>query len=145
MRRREASAAEQEERVIPLVQEEIKIGKRTQVTGAVRVRKVVREEEAIVDEPLQTDEVTVKRLPVNEYIDRPRTIRQESGTTIIPVMEEVLEKRLLLREEIHITRKSSTVHRPRRVIVRKEEAFVERKKQGGERERSDEAAVKGGT
>jgi uncharacterized protein (TIGR02271 family) len=122
------NAAVHEQRVLPLAREEVKIGKRRRVTGVTRVKKVVRESVTIADEPLQSDEVVVERVPVNEYIDGPRSVREVRGTTIIPVMEEVVhvEKRLLLKEEVRITRSSRTVHRPQRVVVRREEAIVER-------------------
>jgi hypothetical protein len=50
--------------------------------------------------------------------------------TIVRVMEEVLvvEKKLLLKEELRITKQTKTVRGPRRVIVQSEEALVENRK-----------------
>jgi len=52
--------------------------------------------------------------------------RYEGDTMIIPILEEVLvvEKRLLLREEIRITRRQSVVRDPQEYILRREEATV---------------------
>jgi stress response protein YsnF len=55
-------------------------------------------------------------------------IRTEGDVTIVPVLEEVLvvEKRLLLKEELHIRRgvETETVEVP--VTLRKQRAVVER-------------------
>ena len=53
------------------------------------------------------DDCEVKRVPVRRLIDKPVEPRQEGDTWIVPLVEEVLvvEKRLLLREELHITRR----------------------------------------
>ena len=55
-------------------------------------------------------------------------MRTEEGVTIVPILEEVLfvEKRLVLKEELHIRRRvsSETVEVP--VVLRKERAVVER-------------------
>jgi stress response protein YsnF len=48
---------------------------------------------------------------------------------IIPLLEEVLviEKRLILREEVHIKKRHREVHAPQEVLLRKEEVEIERK------------------
>lgn len=116
-----------EERVVPVVEEELAVGKRMVETGAIRIRKTVREQEAVADEPLLKEEVLVERIPVNRYIETPATVRHEDGVIIVPLMEEVLvvEKRLLLREELHIAKRAQTVRSPQRVALRSEEADVE--------------------
>lgn len=47
---------------------------------------------------------------------------------IVPLLEEVLvvEKRLMLKEELHISKRRTEVHNPQRVILRSEEVTVER-------------------
>jgi len=47
---------------------------------------------------------------------------------IIPVLEEVLvvEKRLMLKEEIHITQHNEEFHRPQHIVLRTEDITVER-------------------
>lgn len=114
--------------VIPVVHEQLKVGKRLRETGTTRIRKIVRHTEEVVDEPLLQDEVKVEHIPINRHVPGPVAVREENGTTIVPVLEEVLvvEKRLLLKEELRITKQSRTVHKPQRVMLRKEEAVVER-------------------
>jgi stress response protein YsnF len=55
-------------------------------------------------------------------------VRLEGNTTIIPVVEEVVvvEKRLILVEEIHITRDSTVRTEEIPVLLRKEHAAIER-------------------
>jgi Domain of unknown function (DUF2382) len=69
------------------------------------------------DAALFKEEIDVQRVPVNRVLDRPVETRVEDGVTIIPVMEERLkvEKQLILREEIRIVKKRTTV-RDRRLI-----------------------------
>jgi len=88
----------------------------------------VREGEEIVDEPLLREEVSVERVPVNRVVDRPVPVRHEGDVMIVPVLEEVLyvEKRLLLKEELRISKRRVEEHAPQRVVLRKEEVIVER-------------------
>jgi len=117
--------------VIPVIAEELEVRKRNVETGGVRVSKVVHEREEVVDEPLFREEVDVERVTINRAVDGPVATRQEGDVTIIPVLEEVLvvEKRLMLKEELRITRRRVEEHRPQRVSLRTEDATVERIKQ----------------
>jgi len=47
---------------------------------------------------------------------------------IVPLLEEVLvvEKRLMLREEVRISKRRNETHRPQTVTLRKEDVNVER-------------------
>jgi stress response protein YsnF len=113
---------------IPVVEERAVIRKRRRITGAVQVRTEVREHDAIVEEPIETEQVSVERVPIDEWVEAAVPVRQEGDTTIISVHEEVIviEKRLKLVEEIHITRQRSTQQAKKRVKLRREEAIVER-------------------
>jgi uncharacterized protein (TIGR02271 family) len=114
--------------VLPVIEEAIEVHTSPVETGRVRVHKIVREREEIVDPPLLRDEVVVERVPINRVIEGPASVRSEEGTLIIPLLEEVLvvEKRLLLKEELRITKRRVETHRPQRVTLRREEAAVER-------------------
>jgi uncharacterized protein (TIGR02271 family) len=114
--------------VVPVIQEQMNIGKRTVETGRVRVRKVVREVEESIDQPLAREEVTVERVPVGKIVDGPQQPRQDGDNWIIPVVEEVLvvEKRLLLKEELHVRKRTVQERHHQRVTLQHEEAVVER-------------------
>ncbi|HZU25874.1 MAG TPA: DUF2382 domain-containing protein [Bryobacteraceae bacterium] len=70
-------------------------------------------------DPLFTEKVHVENVPVNRLVDGPVQVRQEGDVTIIPVVEEVItvQKRLLLKEEIRITRSRTEVREPRRLVL----------------------------
>ena len=124
-----------ESAVIPVIQEELQVAKRVIETGTVRINKSVAEREEIVDEPLVREDFEIERLPVGKVIDKPMEVEYEGDTMLLPVMEEelVVEKRLILKEIIRVTRHKEKIHQPQRVTLRSEEVKVERS--DGEEER----------
>lgn len=121
-------AEEQEVAAIPLVEERVQVTKREVETGRLRVRVSVDAREEQVPVELAHDEVEVRRVPRNQPLASLPSVRIEGNVTVIPVVEEVVvvEKRLMLVEEIHVRRKSvtSTEHVP--VQLRSERAEVDR-------------------
>ncbi len=121
---------------IPVVQEELQVGKRVVDTGrGVRVHKHVTEEVLRIDEALARQGLDIEHVPVNAWVEGPAPVqRQEGNTLVVPVLEEVLivEKRLRLKEEIRITAKSSVHHASERVVLRSEQVSVERFDEGRE-------------
>ncbi|HEY0011389.1 MAG TPA: YsnF/AvaK domain-containing protein [Allosphingosinicella sp.] len=126
-------AEEQEVAVIPLVEEQLEVTKRQVETGRVRVRILVDEREETLPAELVRDAVEVRRVARGVPVTELPTVRLEGGVTIIPVVEEqiVVEKRLVLVEEIHIHRKSETVQETIPVRIRAERAEIEREEAGG--------------
>lgn len=126
---------------LPVAEELVVVRKRRRVTGAVRVATRVREEERLVDEPYDVEEVSVERVPVEgggRWVEAPVPVRQEGLTTVISVHEQVVvtETRLRVVEEVRLTKRPTTKRHKARVMVRREEAVVERLappgKDGGE-------------
>lgn len=113
--------------VVPVIEETAEISKRVVQRGTVRVSKVVSEREEIVPASLAQDEIEIEHIARDQYLDKPAETRREGDTLIIPVMEEVLvvEKRLVLREEIHIRRRTKNVSTEERVKLRREEVRVD--------------------
>jgi uncharacterized protein (TIGR02271 family) len=124
----ERGGHQDEPMVMPVLVEDLDVQKRLVETGKVRITKVVHEREAVVDEPLFHDKVAITRVPMQRVVDGPVPVREENGTTIISVVEEVLvvEKRLMLREEIHIRKQRIETHQPQRITLRSEEVQIER-------------------
>ena len=93
-----------------------------------RVDVKVNTEERLVEQVLERQEVAVTRIPVNRTVDTRPEIRHEGDTMIVPLVEEVLvvEKRLILREELHI--QTRVIQRTENIPVtlRSEEAVVTR-------------------
>ncbi|MEP0548995.1 MAG: YsnF/AvaK domain-containing protein [Rhodothermales bacterium] len=113
---------------VPIVEERLNVSKRVRETGRVRITKHVETRQEVVDEPLLREEVEVERVAVDRYIDAPVPVRSEGDTTIVPVFEEVLvvEKKLLLKEELHITKRRTERRQPQDVTLRSERVEVER-------------------
>jgi uncharacterized protein (TIGR02271 family) len=115
---------------IPVHQEELRVGTRTIDTGGVRVTKSVTEHPIDIDEILRHDELSVTHVPVGRIIDSgdAPVPRQEGDTFIIPVIEEVLvvERRLRIKEEIHITKAQRETRHAETVFLKSEEVSVER-------------------
>ena len=115
-------------KTVPLVEERAVILKRKKVTGAVRVKTVVREDEEVINEPVHSEEIEVERVPVDRWVEAAVPVRQEGDTTIISLHEEVIvvEKRLRVTEEVRITRRQTSRKTSEPVTLRREEAIVER-------------------
>ena len=113
---------------IALVEEEARINKREVVTGRVRIRTRVEEAEETVRGTLDEEVVEVERVPVDRIVDAAPAVRQDGDVTIIPVMEEVLvvEKRLVLKEELHVRRRRTQESVEVPVTLRRERVEVER-------------------
>ncbi|GAB3527443.1 hypothetical protein GCM10027443_04030 [Pontibacter brevis] len=119
----------QQPEMIPVVEEQVRIDKKTVETGSVHVHKDVHEEEVTVDVPTVHEEVSVERVPINEYVDTPPPpVRHEGEVMIIPVLKEelVVVKRLKLVEELHVTKRRHETHENQHITLRKEEVKVSR-------------------
>ncbi len=118
-----------EEIVIPVVAEELSIERQRVKRGTVRVHKRIATREEVVDEPTIREEIHIEHVPVNALVENePPQPRTEGDVFIIPIIEEVLvvERRLLVREEVRISRRRTRVSNPQRVTLRREYVEVER-------------------
>jgi uncharacterized protein (TIGR02271 family) len=112
---------------IPVMEEFLQVEKRNVTTGTVRIDKKIKEEKVDLDVPVEREELKVERVPKNQYIEgTPPAFRQEGNTTIIPVLREVVEKRLLLVEELRLTKRKVKGKEKKTVNLRKEVVTVER-------------------
>ncbi|KAA2238215.1 YsnF/AvaK domain-containing protein [Salinarimonas soli] len=113
---------------IPIVEERATIGKRAVEGGRVRVHSRVEERQELLRETLSHEEVTVERVPIDREVTEAPAIREENGVTIVPVVEEILvvERRLRLKEELHIKKVQRTEEVEVPVTVRSTRATVER-------------------
>jgi stress response protein YsnF len=116
------------EEVVPLIEETASIRKREVVTGRVRVRTVTDTVEEIARAEVQEETVEVTRVPIDRVVDAPPDVRTDDGVMVVPVLEEVVvvEKRLVLKEELHIRRKVEAKPVEVPVSLRKQRAVVER-------------------
>lgn len=114
--------------VIPAVEETVEVERRQVPGDTLRVHKRVHERDEPIDEPILRDEVEIERVPIGQVVATAPQARHEGGTLIIPVLEEVLvvEKRMLLKEEVRITRRRVEDRHREHVQLRSEEVEVER-------------------
>lgn len=116
--------------LVPVIEEALHVDKRTVDQGGYRITKRVSTRRETVDELLRDHQVVVERRPIGltlEGTDIPQQ-RYEGDVLIIPVVEEILviEKRLVLIEEVRVSRTQATHRTPQQVTLRKEEVLIER-------------------
>ncbi len=113
---------------IPVIEEVAAVKKRVVKSGRVRVSKRVLEHEDLIDEPLMREKVTVERVRLDKYVDATPEIRYEGDVMVIPVVQEqiVMQKKLLLREEVRVKKELVEMHEPQTVKLRKETVDVKR-------------------
>lgn len=116
--------------IIPVIEETLSIDKQEFVSGRARVETVTDIVEEIVTSDLEFTTVEIDRVAIGMVVEAMPGIRVEGDVTIIPVVEEtvVFEKRLVLREEIRITRRRAARTDETRHALRKQRAIVSRER-----------------
>jgi uncharacterized protein (TIGR02271 family) len=122
------SPGAEESLVIPVVTEDVTVRKEERVSGRVRITKTVHDREALLEETVQREEVNVERVAINRVVDEVSEQYYEGETLVIPIYTEVLvvEKRLMLAEELRITKQRYEQPVQEHVTLRDEEVKVER-------------------
>jgi uncharacterized protein (TIGR02271 family) len=124
----EDKAGTSQEKVIPVIEETVHVDKKWVETGKVHISKKVSEHDEVIDLPLKHEEVNIERVEVNEFVDSlPPAVRYEGETMIIPVLKEVVVKRVMVVEEIRVTRKEVETRTQQEVNLKKEEVHVKKK------------------
>jgi stress response protein YsnF len=126
--------ANKSKKVVAAVHEALEIGKKVIDHGGYRLTKSIETREVPVDQVLADEHVDVERIKKNQVVssEDPPSIRQEGDTTIVPVLEEVLvvERRLVIKEEIRITRRRAERREQRSVELKSEHIDIERLEPG---------------
>lgn len=123
--------SQQEGLRIPVIEEQLAVGTHIVETGrGVRVHKTVTEQPVTIDERLMREEVDVRHVPVDRFVapEEAPASRYEGDTLVVPILEEVLvvERRLRIKEELHITRVRHEEHYRDTVPLKAERVEVER-------------------
>jgi len=121
---------------IPVVAEQLAVGTRTVDTGrGVRIHKTVVSQPVTIDERLVREEVEIKHVAVDRIVapEEAPTTRHEGDTTIVPILEEVLvvERRVRIKEELHITRIQREETHREAVVLKAEQVSIERFDESG--------------
>ena len=118
--------------ILPLLAEEVSVTRREVDGDTVRVTTVTRERQQPVDEVLTHQRVEIERVPIGRMVDGVPPVREEGDTTILSVVEEVVvvERRLILKEEVRIRRVRVTESHRETVAVREQNAVITRTEAG---------------
>lgn len=116
---------------ISVVEEQLDVGTRVVETGrGVRIHKTVSEQPVIIDERLMRDEIDIQHVPIDRIValEEAPTTRYEGDTLVVPVFEEVLvvERRLRIKEEPHITRIQHEERYQDTILLKAEQVEIER-------------------
>lgn len=133
--------------VIPVIEEELVTGTQEVKTGSIRVHKTVDRIRKTVEMPAVRDVVRVTRVTLNRPVSAMPEMREEGDILIIPVVEEevVIQKRLVLKEEIHVHRRRVRERVSKSVTLDRENAEIEKlDAEGRVVGRSDPAAAREG-
>jgi uncharacterized protein (TIGR02271 family) len=114
------------ETIIPLYEETLSVAKRRVERGRYRIDVRVVEREQSLEQTLERQDVEVERIAVDRVVETAPEIRQEGDVMIIPIVEEevVLVTRLVLREEIHVRKKTTQRTEQFTVKLRAERAEI---------------------
>ena len=123
---------------VPVLEEQAWVEKRFVDTGrGVRIHKTVAEHPIQIDEHLLREQVEVSHVPVDRIVplDQAPATRYEGDTLVVPILEEVLvvERRLRIKEELHITRTRREERHAETVLLKSEQVSVERFDEAGDR------------
>lgn len=115
-----------EQLIVPVLAEQMQVNVQREITGTVRVRKLVHEESAPVSTDGFREMVEMTRVPVNQVVETAESSREVGDMLVIPVYEERVVKQLVLVEEIHVRRRREAFENTASVALRREEVVVER-------------------
>jgi stress response protein YsnF len=108
--------------------EDVTVSRRTVAGDTVRLGTVTRERDHHIDESLSHVQVEVERVPIGRPVTAVPPTREEGDTTILSVVEEiiVIERRFILKEEVHIRRVHVAERHQETVVVREQSVEVSR-------------------
>ena len=116
------------EPTILLHAEDFTVARRSVAADTVRVETTTRTRDHHIDEPLLHTRVQVERVPIGRTVAAVPAVREEGDTTILPVVEEVIvvERRLILKEEVHVRRVQVAERHTETVTTRAQTAEIYR-------------------
>ncbi len=132
-KRTEVEGAFERTEALPVFEEVATVSTRDVVTGRLRVSTHTDTVTEMARSVLDGEDVDVTRVPVGTPVDAAPPVRTEGDVTIIPVLEEVLvvEKRLVLKEEVHVRRRATRDVIETPVTLRRQRVVVERTDDAG--------------
>jgi uncharacterized protein (TIGR02271 family) len=122
-----AEATSAEDVRVPVMEEELVVGKRAEEVGRVHLHKEVVQEQETIPVTLQREEVVVERVPVSGQADVDTTDAFVEQDIDVPVMgeEAVVAKRAVETEEVRLRKQATTEQQEVSDTVRKERVVVD--------------------
>ena len=113
---------------LPLVEEELVVDRKTVSDGRVLVSTHTDTVTDFAEIELREDDIEIERVSFETVVGAVPQVRIEGDVTIIPILEErlLVEKRLVLVEEIRMRRKTTLRTERVEAELRKQTASVER-------------------
>ena len=126
-----------EELRIPIVEETAHVIKRAAITDRVTVRTGAEAHPVTIREQLFRGHVVTTRVPIEREVTEAPPIRTEGEVTIVPIVEErlVVEKRLFLVEELHLTRETALEQVEINEVLRRTRVDIDRDDEPSQQER----------
>lgn len=121
--------SQEETKVIPVIEEVLKVDKKLVETGRIHVRKEIDEEEKQIEIPLMNESYEVEKVKVkNQIFDQVPSIRHEGDVIVIPVIKEVAEIKIRyeVTEEIHLKKNKTITPHKEQVTLKKEKVIIQR-------------------
>lgn len=120
--------SETDELRLPVVEEEVSVGRREIATDHVRVRTIVDDSEQLVSDTLRIEALEIERRPVERAVPAAPAPREEGDATIISLVEErlVVTRQLYVVEEVVVRRVTTREPVSVPVTLRTMRAVVER-------------------
>ncbi|MGI8951929.1 MAG: YsnF/AvaK domain-containing protein [Chitinophagaceae bacterium] len=110
---------------VPVIEEKLHVEKRIVESGKVHISKTVNEHQEQINIPLNHEQINIERIAINKYIEiMPDAVKYEGETMIIPVIREVIEKRILLVEEIRVTKQVIQTQQNQEITLRTEQVHI---------------------
>ena len=108
--------------------EALSVAHRRVETALVRAVRSTHLRDVPIAEELAHEDVEVTRVAIGRVVDAVPPVREEGDTTILPVVEEVLvlERRLVLKEEVHLRRVRTTRIHAQTVQLREQDVTITR-------------------
>ena len=112
---------------VPVLEERLDVGTRPTELGEVRLHKTVELFEQVARQPVLREDVIVERVEMHRELDAPLEPHMDGDWFVVPIMEEVLvvQKRLVLKEEVRIKKRQVTEEYEVREQLRREHLDIE--------------------
>ena len=116
-----------DDRTLELREEELVMRREMQDVGTAHIRTRVEEVPARLEVEAKAEEVEVEHVPVGKVVSERVEPYQDGDTFVVPIYEEqlVVTRRLLLREQLHIRRITTTQRQLFEDTLKRERVEVE--------------------